>query len=264
MTTGPAQLRQDEFPESSGETADLRTRPIYKAPAFHLAYCRPSDAPKVTGGLEPGTQAKFIAAAARAADLGHPLNTLLTVRWVSLFSDGDVHPLRAMPPPQRIRHLVELFRKWLTRRDLPAVYIWVRETAQPVGEHWHLGLHLPSDLRQPFVNYVGDVLGEPRAPCPRPASQRTEGEFACGALASWHLAGDIRPERGGYFLAAYLGKGEPSRRLFRGQLVNNTRKPVRGREFGGTYRGNRYDVEQGHIKGTTTRKGRFDIARFLK
>jgi hypothetical protein len=28
--------------------------------------------------------------------------------------------------------------------------------------------------------------------------------------------------------------------------------------------GNRYDVEQGHIVGTTARKGRFDIARALK
>jgi hypothetical protein len=52
--------------------------------------------------------------------------------------------------------------------------------------------------------------------------------------------------------------------VFRDKLVDNTLKPVRGIEFGGRMRGGRYDVPQGNIEGTTTRKGRFDIARALK
>jgi hypothetical protein len=61
---------------------------------------------------------------------------------------------------------------------------------------------------------------------------KTDGEFACSVWGSWHLAKDIHPERSGYYLAAYLWKGEPSERFFRGNLIPNTRKPVRGRAAG--------------------------------
>jgi hypothetical protein len=285
------------------EKPDLRKRPIYKARALPVEYrtlTSPLGAPeaakggqgassaaaarplgallsalvantppprKQTTGLPIGTQARFIDAAARAASLGYPLNTTLTVNWRGLFSDDDLHPLRAMETLPRIRHLVELLRKWLTARGVPAHYVWVRETAGE-GEHWHMGLHCPVSKCKALGNYLAELLGEPQAPCPRTEAQgRTKGEVACGSLGSWHLARDMHPEREGYFIAAYLGKGEPSRRVFRGQLVNNTQKPVRGRRFGGTVPrqlGNRYDVEQGHIVGTTARKGRFDIARALK
>lgn len=264
MPIAHASIGQAPFSESSLENDDLRKRPYTKAHALHLAYCAPATHHKATGGLEIGTQARFISVAARANSHGYPLNALLSVRWRSLFSDGDVHPLRAMNTPQRIRRLVELLRKWLTARNVPAHYIWVRETSD-VGEHWHIGLHCPPSERKALANYLAELLGEPCAPCPRTTAQgRTEGEVACSAFGSWHLAQDTHTERAGYFIAAYLGKGEPSQRMFRGQIVNNTRKPVRGRAFGGTIKGDRYDAEQGQIVGTTTRKGRFDIARALK
>lgn len=196
-----------------------------------------------------------------------PINTLLTIRWASLFSDEDLHPLRAMDVPDRIRHLVELIRKWLSRRQIPAVYIWVREFSDKAGDHWHLALHLPTAKRKALAGYLENVLVEPMRERPRPAADRTRGEFACSELASWHLAGEEPEARGhfpGYWIAAYLGKGEPSQRMFRGKMIDNRKKIVRGIEYGGHIRGGRYDVPQGDIAGTTTRKGRFDIARALK
>jgi hypothetical protein len=172
-----------------------------------------------------------------------------------------------MHTPERIRHLVELTRKWLSRRGIPAYYLWTRELSDTAGEHWHLALHLPKAKRKAFTGYLETILIEPVAPCPRAQSKRTRGEFACSTAASWHLAGeepDGKPHFTGYWLAAYLGKGEPSQRMFRGKLINNTLKPVRGRAYGGTVKGARYDTPQGHIVGTTTRKGRFDVARSLK
>ena len=52
--------------------------------------------------------------------------------------------------------------------------------------------------------------------------------------------------------------------MFRGKLVPNTRKLVRGQAFGGRERSGRYDATQGQIRGTTALKKRFDIARPLK
>lgn len=74
----------------------------------------------------------------------------------------------------------------------------------------------------------------------------------------------MHPERSGFYLAAYLGKGEPSERMFRGNLVPNASKLVRGQAFGGRERSGRYDTPQGQIRGTTALKKRFDIARPLK
>jgi hypothetical protein len=199
--------------------------------------------------------------------MGCPLNTLLTSRWVSLLRDNQLHPFRAMSAPERIKHIVGLVRHWLARRGVPFLYIWVREISDEAGEHWHLAFHLPKGKRKAFSAYLEGVMVEPLAPCPRAASKRTRGEYACSELGSWHLARDVPEIHGffcGYFTAAYLGKGEPSQRVFRDKLVDNTLKPVRGIEFGGRMRGGRYDVPQGNIEGTTTRKGRFDIARALK
>jgi len=207
------------------------------------------------------------AAALLALEAGYPIDTLLTVRWQGLLRYDDFHHLRNKTTPEAIRYVVELVRKWLTRRGLPAFYLWARELSDMAGEHWHLGFHLPKSKRKAFISYLESILIEPVAPYPRAQSKRTRGEFACSETASWHLAGeepDGKPQFTGYWLAAYLGKGEPSQRMFRGKLVNNTLKPVRGVEFGGKVKGARYDVPQGNISGTTTRKGRFDIARSLK
>jgi hypothetical protein len=249
------------------ETRDLRKRPIYRERAVHYPYTCPAPSIKQTHGLPIGTQAELIAAARRSADAGHPINTLLSARWDALLINDDLNPLRTMQTPERIRHIVELLRKWLTNRGIPANYFWVREVSDKAGEHWHFAFHLPRSKRTTFTAYIEQLLVEPIASGPRSNPNQTRGEFACSECGSWHLAGEVpdgKPQFAGYWIAAYLGKGEPSQRLFRGKLVNNTRKPVRGREFGGRVKGDRYDAPQGDVRGTTTRKARFDIARSLK
>ena len=243
---------------------DLRNPPYGKAPASLSSYGRQAQPTKVTTGLPIGTQARFIEAAAVAAAHGAALNTLLTVRWTSLFCDGDVHPLRVLPTPGRIGHLVERLRKWLRRHGLPLFYIWVREHADTSGEHWHFGCHVPPHLHPVLTGFVAHLTGEPAQPRKRRLSQRSEGEFACSVLGSWHLANDTRPKRRGYFLASYLGKGEPSELILRGLAVPNNRKPVRGESFGGDQPDGRYDIAQGIIEGRPCRKDRYFIANELK
>lgn len=245
------------------ETTDLRKQPYIKARAIRMAYVHPVPSQMTSTGLPIGTQARFIAASANANALGKPLNTMLTIRWVSLFCDNDVNELRTLSTPDRIDHLVELLRKWLVRNGSASVYIWVRENAYSVGEHWHIAFHVPPKKRGKLVRYIADLTGEP-ARRRRDRAQQTEGEFACGALSSWHLAHDTHPQRAGYFLAAYLGKGEPSQRLFRGKLTGNAKKPIRGLSFGGNFRDGAYDMEQGEIEGTACRTDRFFISNALK
>ena len=251
--------------DARAETPDLRKRPIYEARADLSTYVPPPANPPAmtTPALPIGTQARFIAAATAAARHGTPLNTLLTLRWSSLFSDNDVNWLRTMPVPERIDRLVERIRKWLAQRGLPPVYIWVREVAGPEAEHWHIALHLRPTLRQAFAAYVVDLTGEARLKGKTWAG-RSEGEFARGEIGSWHLARDTHPERQGHFLAAYLGKGEPSQRPYRGVLRDNDRKPVRGQAFGGDQPDGKYDADQGMITGTACRGDRFFIAKALQ
>ena len=285
----------------TAETSELRKRAIYIARALPIPYCsqqdphsdtqankgaqgaafkaataaHPLDAvvsetiqppEKRTDGLPVGSQAKFIKAAKYAAILGFPVNTLLTVRWSSLYHHDNTNPLFAQSPIERIAYLVELLRKWVGARCGGGfLYLWVRETTSELGEHWHLAFHLPRGKQQAIASYLSDLLGEPLDHTPRTKVQgQTEGEFACSVWGSWHLAQDTHPERSGFYLAAYLGKGEPSERMFRGNLVPNTRKLVRGQAFGGRERSGRYDAPQGQIMGTTALKKRFDIARPLK
>ena len=221
---------------------------------------------KHTDFLPIGSQASFIEAAKCAAILGFPINTLLTVRWSSLHHYDNANPLFAQSPVERIAYLVELLRKWVGARCRGGfLYLWVREATSDLGEHWHIAFHLPRGKRNAVASYLSDLLGEPLDHMPRTKAQgQTEGEFACSAWGSWHLAKDTHPERSGFYLAAYLGKGEPSERLFRGKLVPNTRKLVRGQAFGGRERSGRYDAPQGLIRGTVALKKRFDIARPLK
>jgi len=284
-----------------GETTELRKPPIYKARALHIPYgshrgiqsstradkgaqgaaskaataAHPLGAvvsetiqppEKRTDGLPTGSQAKFIEAAKCAAILDFPVNTLLTVRWSSLHHYDNANPLFTQSPVERIAYLVELLRKWIGARCHGGfLYLWVRETTSDLGEHWHIAFHLPHGKRKAIASYLSDLLGEPLDHTPRTKAQgQTEGEFACSVWRSWHLAKDMHPERSGFYLAAYLGKGEPSERMFRGQLVPNTRKLVRGQAFGGRERSGRYDAPQGQIRGTTALKKRFDIARLLK
>ena len=248
------------------ENDHLRKLPIEEAPASLSAYGAPrrlANPARRTAALPRGTQARFIEAAGISADLGFPLNTLLTIRWDSLFSDNDVNPLRYLPVPNRIDRLVELLRKWLEWRDLPPAYIWVREATGSEGEHWHIAFHLPPALHPQIIAFVAKQTGEPVSLRHR-AHQKTPGEFACSEIRSWHLAHDLHPERHGLYLAAYLGKAEPSQILFRGKMVGNKKKPIRGVQFGGTESDDKYDAPQGFILGTACRGDRFFIAKFLQ
>lgn len=288
------------FPEI-GETAELRKPLIYKARALHIPYdshrgTQGSEQGRARGGIQPrsrspslfaaineiaqrirppekqteglpiGSQAMFINAVRCASVSGFTINTLLSVRWSSLYHHDNANPLFTQSAVERISYLVELLRKWIGARCRGGfVYLWVRETTSELGEHWHIAFHLPHGKRKAVASYIADLLGEPLDHQPRTSTQgKTEGEFACSVWGSWHLAKDIHPERSGFYLAAYLGKGEPSERLFRGNLIPNTHKPVRGRAFAGRERSARYDAAQGQITGTTALKKRFDIARPLK
>ena len=245
------------------ETADLRKPPYKDVPGIRSAYVHKSPPRMITADLPIGTQASFIAAAAAAASLGAPINILLTIRWRSLFCDNDVNPLRPLPTPERIHYILERLRKWLVRNGAPPFYIWVRENADNAGEHLHIAFHLPKQHQARLVPYIASLTGEPRRRR-RSMAQATEGEFACGELGLWHLARDTRPDRGGFYLAAYLGKGEPSERLFRGKKVGNAKKPLRGTRFGGACKDGLYDIAQGKIEGSDSRRDRFFIANDLK
>lgn len=244
------------------ETVDLRKRPYRDDPTMQMPYVGKSPNRRRTVGLPIGTQSSFIAAAGTAERLNTPLNTLLTIRWRSLFCDNDVNPLRPLPTPERIKHIVEHLRKWLDRHSAASFYIWVRENADRAGEHWHIAFHLRKKMQTQLKRFVASLTGE--TPGPRIPSEATEGEFARGELGSWHLACDTHPDRGGIFLAAYLGKGEPSQRLFRGKLVDNERKPFRGMRYGGSFENGVYDIDQGGIEGTASRNDRFFITNKLK
>lgn len=245
------------------ETTDLRKKPLAETRTTHSPYVRKSVPRMVTADLPVGTQSNFLAAAEAAVALGTPINVLLTIRWRSLFSDNDVNPLRPYATPERIDRLVEHLRKWLVRNGAPPFYIWVRENADSAGEHWHIAFHFPKRRQKLLAHYIEKLTGEARCRR-RNHPQATEGEFARGELGSWHLTRDTRPERGGYYLAAYLGKGEPSQRVFRGKRIDNEKKPVRGMSFGGTYKDGKYDITQGMIEGTASRRDRFFIANELK
>lgn len=251
-------------PLKSNETDNLRNSGHIGDPALPSAYGASQVAAKSTTALPIGTQARFIKAAATAAELGRPINALITIRWVSLFSADDVNPLRVLPHAECVRHLVELLRKWMARHGIPPYYIWVRENADTTGEHWHFACSAPNSSIKDLVRFVAHLTGEPRLPRLRSHDRLTEGEVARGELGSWHVARDTAPERQGYFLAAYLGKAEPSSRMFRGHVVENTAKPVRGCSFGGLIPDGRYDSDQGVVIGTTTRQDRFFISNALK
>lgn len=242
---------------------DLRNLPYSNDHADPSAYSARLKT-KESSELPIGTQKRFLEAAEAANHLGSPLNTLLSIRLAELLAANDMCSLDDPPISQLIHTFVERLRKWMHRSHLPTFYIWVREISAPDGEHLHVGLHTPTRLRPSLVTFVQKQIGEPACAVPRPPAVMTEGEFACGANGSWHLAEDTRPNRGGYSLAAYLGKGEPSSRAFRGKPTVNLRKPVRGRAYGGQISSEKYDRGQGKIIGTETRLERFFISKPLQ
>jgi len=254
MKTLPEQT-QDTDPFN--ETNDLRNSRIYKEPAFPLAY---DPLPfKTTDYLEVGTQQEFIDAAWEANLVGMPLNALLTVRLDEVL--GAILDNK----DQKITATIEKIRKWLRRNDLPVFYTWVREVSEETGEHWHLALHLTPKKHKGFARFVGTVFDD--EPSKRAGSANSVSEIARSDTGSWQLSTEYSKANDkwpGYWLAAYLGKGEPSLRMFRGNLIENIKKPVKGPQFEGTARSSKYDAEQGRVIGNANRKKRFDISKDLK
>lgn len=256
------------------EIADLRTPPIYNERAFPVAYGQSSgrnknrqshrsDRIKETEALKVGTQSRLQQAALLSYLDGKPLNTLVTIRS-SGFPPSKCTEESTPSNYKAVKKIVESLRKWLTRpsRRQPVHYIWCREVSPEDGEHVHIGLYLHPDLRGDlidfFVRLLPDPVGKP--------SRKTRGEIARGAGGNWHIAvekPDNKPQPTGYWIASYLGKGEPSQRVFRGQLENNQCKCERGRFFDGRIKGDRYDKAQGTIAGNDFREGRYDISRSI-
>lgn len=205
---------------------------------------------KESDGLPIGTQERFLDAEHAAKALGSPMNTLLSIRTAALLAASDGFSPDHPPICLLIHRFVDRLRRGMGRSSLPTFYIWVREASAPDGEHLHLGFHVPTELRRVLIAFVEKQLREPACAGRRPLKIRTEGEFACGENGSWHLAADTHPNQGVPFLAAYLGKGEPSIRLFRGTQTANRRKPKRGRAHGGQISSEKFDLGQGLISGT--------------
>lgn len=109
-------------------------------------------------------QAKTISCALEhAARLGFMPNQFLTIQW-RLTRHNDA-------PCLGVHRILERLRKFLGRRCLPDVCIWVRERERPQTEHVHIALFLPSQ----FVPELEAALArwleaeEPRAIDLRPA-----------------------------------------------------------------------------------------------
>ena len=197
----------------------------------------------------------MVAAVHHAYTIGEPINHLLTVRWSSLAELGDGSNLFLLTPAGRVLRMVDLFRRWLNNRGLKACHVWVRENAPDIGEHLHIGFHLPKKLRKHLIRYLAETLGEQKTPSPRPRSLQKEGEVACSLHGSWLLQEDTHPERSGIYLAWYLGKGEPNTITFRSAVRKNRKKQKRD---------GRYSEPQGEIIGTPTREYRHGISQNLK
>lgn len=244
------------------ESIDLRNAPYRGSPGVQLPYGHVSARSKATMALPVGTQARFIKLSSLAAAAGYPINTMITIAWDKLFASRKVRQLRTMAATKRIDTIIERLRHWLTHRGMPSFYIWVREQTRNDGEHFHIGLHVGRKWRAVLASMLEVWTEEPAWIGRHPRA--TEGEFACGECRSWHASRDTFPRRAGYFLAAYLGKGEPSQIERWGKWRNNEKKPVRGRSYGGGDNSGRYDSDQGIIIGTEHRRDRFFVSVALQ
>ena len=212
--------------------------------------------------LPIGTQARFLLAAKLASANGTPLNTLLTLRSKCFEYDRGKPDRPVLTVPNWIDRFVQRLRKCMKSNGLRPIYIWAREAGAD-REHLHIAFHTTTKSCPGLVAFFEGQFGERCRENQEEGSKKTIGEFARGDTGTWHLAFDVHPDRRGHWLAAYLGKGEPSQRFFRGKLTGNSRKPARGVHFGGDLADERYDAPQGAIVGSSTRNARFAISKPL-
>lgn len=205
------------------------TRVPVKAPAL------PRRPLSTSRNLPCGAQAKLVCAALFAEAIGRPLNALATI---------NIEAIGRGPHPglhrRRTRHaareaFTERARHWMTERDLPWVAIWAREASTAEGEHLHLALHLPPDLRDPFADQLADWWGVPRA-------EAGPGTAAVSEGGLWHLA-CRRPRGGGAaLLAAYLAKAEQRTRRRYGRAIANENRLTDRHGGSGEIAGKRFGI----------------------
>jgi hypothetical protein len=194
--------------------------------------------------LPIGAQARLISAAAFSARIGFPLDTLLSINAAHLQRIGEGGVFRAGHLWDGFRDFLELVRKWVTGRGVPWVAIWSREYASgkhgQAGEHWHIGLHLPSHMRRDFAAQValwtGECLG---------GKDAKKSTVALSVDRAWHLRARAPSGNGAEGIGAYLGKAEPSWRRHYGRTVPNACKPARHIVGGeGPIQGKRFGISR--------------------
>lgn len=197
-----------------------------------------------TRNLPIGAQARLIRAAVFSEQVGTPINTLLTVNAAHLqrIDEGGIFGVGHLW--DGFRDFLELVRKWVTGRDIAWAALWAREYAGgvhgQVGEHWHIGLYLPSSVRRDFAAQVALWTGEDID-----TAKPTKPTVARSVCRAWHLRGRAPSGHGPEGVAAYLGKAEPSWRRHYGRSVPNLHKPVRRRVGGrGPIQGKRFGISR--------------------
>lgn len=99
-------------------------------------------------------QAKLMDAAFNhACRIGCKPNYHLSVQW--RLTQHEDAPFKAL------QKLLESLRKWLARRGIPEVFIWVRERVRDQCEHAHIALHCPSRFAADLSTAIWRWIGEP-------------------------------------------------------------------------------------------------------
>ena len=86
-----------------------------------------------------------------AADIGHPLNHLVTIHFGKI--DGDIDARR------RWAQIQERARHWFSRRGLPLVSIWAHECSRHIKQHTHILIHLPRGTVAAFERMLPRWIG---------------------------------------------------------------------------------------------------------
>lgn len=112
-------------------------------------------------GLHRDQVTGIINAAAFAKAMEQPLNTHLVVVWRHLANFQE----DALPGLQT--RFLDRMNRWLTRRGVPPVFVWVRERSPGQGIHTHIAFHLPTrpekreeqQFAQALVDYLVSSMG---------------------------------------------------------------------------------------------------------
>jgi hypothetical protein len=117
-----------------------------------------------TSAAITSTQARTIEAAFdHAVRLGNCPNYFLTVHW-GLTAHAD-------EPFVALQRLLERLRKWLERREVPEIFIWVRERKSGTSEHVHIVVFVPPRLSTELQTAIDRWVTpfDPRAVVLKPA-----------------------------------------------------------------------------------------------